>query len=350
MESTARYKPSARKIVFFSLIALVIGALHPILLMYQTLLLAWLPYVYVIAAALLYAGGGIIPAAIMGVVGIAGAYWSMSPTIATVTLPLTVLPAVVIVLGIRARKPFFIQLRNALIAAVAGALLAIVLAIALIGGDMVSQFMDMLRSLSDGAMPSLYEIYLPVLESRGASVTYEQFLAAYREVLATMQILYETNLAGAVLADSIVTALIAALWGNWISARHGDATAKSFIGLAGWHMPSNMTIGLLLALAAGGILAAIGMRGAEIAWAAISNIASLAFCVQLFAANDRRLKAAGATRGRRTGLGILLYVLILIVPIAKMLAPLIGAASALFGRTGAVTLWKQKHDQSDNSL
>ena len=157
----------------------------------------------------------------------------MSPTIATVTLPLTVLPAVVIVLGIRARKPFFIQLRNALIAAVAGALLAIVLAVALIGGDMVSQFMDMLRLLSDGAMPSLYEIYLPVLESRGASVTYEQFLAAYREVLATMQILYETNLAGAVLADSIVTALIAALWGNWISARHGDATAESFIGLAG---------------------------------------------------------------------------------------------------------------------
>ena len=344
MESTARYKPSARKIVFFSLIALVIGALHPILLMYQTLLLAWLPYVYVIAAALLYAGGGIIPAAIMGVVGIAGAYWSMSPTIATVTLPLTVLPAVVIVLGIRARKPFFIQLRNALIAAVAGALLAIVLAIALIGGDMVSQFMDVLRSISDGAMPSLYEIYLPVLKSRDASVTYEQFLAAYREVLATMQILYETNLAGAVLADSIVTALIAALWGNWISARHGDATAESFIGLAGWHMPSNMTIGLLLALAAGGILAAIGMRGAEIAWA------SLAFCVQLFAANDRRLKSAGATRGRRTGMGILLYVLILIVPIAKMLAPLIGAASALFGRTGAVTLWKQKHDQSDNSL
>ena len=343
MESTARYKPSARKIVFFSLIALVIGALHPILLTYQTLLLAWLPYVYVIAAALLYAGGGIIPAAIMGIAGIAGAYWSMSPAIATVTLPLTVLPAVVIVLGIRARKPFFIQLRNALIAAVAGALLAIVLAIALIGGDMVSQFMDMLRLLSDGAMPSLYEIYLPVLESRGASVTYEQFLAAYREVLATMQILYETNLAGAVLADSIVTALIAALWGNWISARHGDATAESFIGLAGWHMPSNMTIGLLLALAAGGILAAI-------AWAAISNIASLAFCVQLFAANDRRLKAAGATRGRRTGMGILLYVLILIVPIAKMLAPLIGAASALFGRTGAVTLWKQKHDQSDNSL
>ena len=43
MESTARYKPSTRKIVFFSLIALVIGALHPILLMYQTLLLAWLP-------------------------------------------------------------------------------------------------------------------------------------------------------------------------------------------------------------------------------------------------------------------------------------------------------------------
>lgn len=346
MDSTARYKPSTQKIIVFSLIALVIGALHPILFMYQTLLLAWLPCVYVIAAALLYADGGIIPASVMIVGGIVASYMSMGASVATAILPLTLLPAAVIIMGIRGRKPFFIQLRNALIAAVGGALIAILVATVLIGGDMVSQFMDLLRSMIEEQLAPLFEIYQPLFKSRGVSITYDEFLSYYKEFFAQMQITYETNLPANILTDAILTSLIATLWGNWIAARHGDATAESFIGFAGWHMSSNMTIGLLLALAAGGILALIGMRGAEIAWATISSVVTLAFCVQLLAANDRRLKAAGASRGKRTGMGILLYALILIVPIAKTVAAFAGVASALFGRTGAVTQWKQNRDQN----
>lgn len=351
MNSTARYKPSATKVVLFSLLALVIGALHPLLLTYQTLLVIWLlPCIGVIAAVVLYAAAGMAPAICLGVSAIVSSYLrttGLGPELATATLPLTVFPAVVAILGLRARKPFFAQLRNAVLAQLGGALAAIAICALFFGSDMISQFMNLIRELANQQLPSIYELYRPIWASQGVNVTYETFLGMFNDVLFQLQTYCELNLPASILRNAALTGVISVLWGNWVLARHGEATAESFRGLADWHMPSNMTIGLLISLGACLILRSTGIGSADIAWTTVGALVSLAFCVQLAAANDRRLKAAGASHGKRTTLGILLYVLISLIPIARTFAAFAGAASALFGRQGAVTQRMNKGSSND---
>lgn len=351
MDFPARYKPSVPKVLLFSLLALVIGALHPLLLSYQTLLVIWLlPCIGVIAAVVLYAAAGMAPAICLGVSAIVSSYLratGLGPELATATLPLTVLPAVVAILGLRARKPFFVQLRNASLAQLGGALAAIVICAMFFGRDMISQCMDLIRAFADQQLPAIYEIYRPVWTAQGVNVTYEEFLGLFSDVLFQIQTYYELYLASSVLANAALTGIISVLWGNWVLARHGEATVESFRGLADWHMPSNMTFGLLISLIACLILRSTGIGSAEVAWTTASALVSLAFCAQLAAANDRRLKAAGATHGKRTALGILLCVLISLIPMARTIASFGGAASALFGRQGAITQLMNKNASNE---
>lgn len=346
MLSASGYRPGKVKIVLFSLLAMVLGLLHPLLFTYQTLFLLWLPCVYVIASALLYAGGGWIPAGILLGAGAVFSFLWLDARLALALLPVTVLPAFLIVRGIQKREPFFAQMRTALVASVGGALLTLFAVILFFGGDAVAQFMDLVRSILDEIMPSMYQIYQPVFEAQGVTLSYEDFLSTYAQVLATIQTVYATNLPGALLVDAALTALIAVLWGNWVTARHGDATVESFKGLADWHMPSDMVIGLLIAFAASAILSNLNLNGTNIAWATVCSVVYLAFTVQLLSAMDRRMKARGRTRGGRTAIAILLFTVINILSILKLPALLIGAGLAIFGKNGVIDQRRRDSDKT----
>ena len=342
MLSVSGYRPSTKKVVLFSLLGLVLGLLHPVLFAYQTMFLVWLPCIYVVAAALLYAGGGLIPACVLMGSGVIMSGLSMDLRLAAALIPLTLLPAAIVISGIAQRKPFFEQMRNALIASVGGALLALVLATVLIGGDMVAQFMDMFRDLFEQLLPSLYQVYQPYYEAQGITISYDDLLSVSKEVLSYIQVLYETNLPAAVLTDAVLTAVIAVFWGNWVTARHGEATSESFKGLADWQLPGSTTIGLLIAFGAAAILSTTGFNGVSIAWTAIRNVVFLVFAIVLLAANDRRLRSGGASRGKRTVLAILFFALIALFSLLKIVAAIFGALIALFGPGGVVA---QKKDR-----
>ena len=350
MQSISSYRPGKLKIVLFSLLAAVLGFLHPLLFTYQSLFLIWLPCIYVIASALLYAGGGWIPAGILLGVGAVSSFVWLDAFLAISLLPVTVLPAFLIVKGIQKRRPFFAQMRTALIASVGGALLTLFAVMLFYGGDVVAQFMDMVRSVLEDIMPSMYQIYQPVFEAQGITLTYDEFLSTYTQVLATIQSVYATNLPGAVLADAVLTALIAVLWGNWVTARHGEATTESFKGLADWYMPSNMAIGLLIAFVAAAILSSTTFNGASIAWATVCAVVYLAFTVQLLSALDRRMKAHGRTRSGRTAIAILLFAAINLIAYLRFAALLIGAGLAIFGKNGVIDQRRRDSDKnSDNT-
>ncbi len=336
MDSVARYQPSKGKIIGYSIIAIVLALLHPFLFTSQTMLLVWLPTVYVIGSALLYAGGGRIPSCILMVGGAAFAIYSMG-TVGIVMLPITLVPAIVITRGIRLRQPFFTQMRNALIVSVSGALVAIVLSVLMFHGSLISEYMEQMRTMFEEMLPQLYsQVYQPLFESYGMDVTYDSMFSIMKDVLANMQTVYQTNIPSAVITDSVFTALIALLWGNRTAARHGEATADSFKGLADWKLPGQTAVGLLVAFAAAALLSGTSLNGAQVAWTAICNLVYLAFAANLLCANDRRMRDNGATRGRRTGFAVLFTVLISLFSLAKTVAFVWGAALAIFGRDGYI--------------
>ena len=69
-----------------------------------------------------------------------------------------------------------------------------------------------------------------------------------------------------------------------------------------------------MTLLAAWIVTGTAIPGGAIAWCAISALAQVAFVVQALAACDRRIKARGATRGRRTATVVLILLAGLIFP------------------------------------
>jgi len=156
-----------------------------------------------------------------------------------------------------------------------------------------------------------------------------------------MQSYYESNLLANQFAGAIWTAALAVLAGNWLLARRGEATTESFKGLFEWYLPANVTKGLLMMLAVSALLLNFSIRGNVALYIIVSRIVLTAFVIQGFAANDRRMRRNGASRGRRQGAVVLLVLLEALLGNALLgldvfaLLAIAGGGSALFGSRGA---------------
>ena len=341
MRQTYGYKPSPGKVVGCTILAVVLGVLAPLALMLQVMMPMPALSVTVLLAAALCVVGGLIPAAVLGVVALVGTLVGLGPAATVIAAIMCGPPAVVIIHGIRQKKPFFRQMFSGVAVCMACVIAAVLMAGALFGGDMIEKAVDFVRAAFEQQQDVLWASVQEMLGGVGGGVTQADFTGAYYDALNLMEAYYEYSLLANLLTGAAMTGVIGVLWGNWLAARRGEVTPESFRGLGEWYLPSNLTLGLLMMLLFSAILKGTSFAGGTTVWVIVSGLARVAFVIQALAAVDRRLKAQGSTRGRRTAMVVLVIVagalsgdwffgldLFGIVAIA-------GCASALFGRRGA---------------
>lgn len=346
-------KPSTGKIVFSTVLAVIIGALYPLWLTVQLIFPTLTPCFPVIFVVALYAAAGIAPAIGFCAAVLPSTLLGFGPALGVAALPVCLVPVVVSVLGIRARRPFFSQMSRSIAAGMIGTVLSIVIAALGFGTDMIGQLMAHVQGAFEEMMPALWSVQESLFASYGIELTYEEYATAYFDALRILEQYYELYLPGNLLTGAAMTSLIAVFWGNWLKARRGEITQESFVSLSGWYLPGNMTIGILLTLVVGLIVSKMNITGGNTAWIAVTTLAQFAFCVQGFAALDRRQKDTGASRKRRTFIAVMFLVLGLMTNNGSVLSlffllALAGAGSALFGRRGAVRLWMEKNKENMN--
>jgi len=352
LEQTIKPRRSVGKIVIGIVIAVILGVLHPFTLVFQVMMPLSVS-IMTMAAAVLYVYGGLIPAATLCTVGTLLAFLGYGPQTGAATLPLIVLPAAVIIFGIRAKKPFFEQMKLGQAAGILGAVAAMALITLFFGDEFVSlvvaQVKDTFEMMKD-LMLEAVNIYLPA----ESAISMEEFSGIYYDMFRLMQEYYESNLLANLISGAVYTVAISVLWGNWLAARRGEATTESFRGLCDWFLPSNLTWGLLLMLICSALLLQFPVRGNAEVWAIVSSLCGTVFSIQGFAALDRRMKAGGSSGKRRTTMIVLLVLfgsyatqMITGMTIFSIMA-LVGGASAAFGRNGAARPWINKIKENMN--
>lgn len=328
-------RPSVGKIVAGTVLALALGFLQPQILTIQLLTFNFCA-ASVIGVAL-YVWAGIIPAVVLAIAATANTFAGFGPLMGTALLPMTLLPPALIVWNACRKLPFFQQMQRGLIAFLGGTAATALLVALLFGGDIVGQIAAIMRSVFDEAGTEFWKLIEPRLTALDPTVTFETFAELFDDIVSLIQAYYELYLLANMLAGAAVSAIVAVFWGNWLLARRGEATPDSFVGLHDWFLPANLTWGTLMTLLAAWIVTGTAIPGGAIAWCAVSALAQVAFVVQALAACDRRIKARGATRGRRTATVVLILLAGLIFRAYGTFTflSLIGCASALFGRRGA---------------
>lgn len=341
-------KPSAGRIVLCSILAGIVGLIQPFAVMLQLMLPMPAVSIAMMLCVALYAYAGWIPAGILMGLGAVCSLFSFGFAPGLIVLLMWVLPAVLMILGIRSKRPFFEQMRRGIGVCLAATALAIALTALMVGGDMIAAAMEQVRAAFEAQKDSIWTAVQAALEGMPMRLGKEEFLEAYYAVFDMLQSYYEYYLLSNLLTGAVISAMVSVLWGNWLSARRGEATKDSFQGLSEWFLPANMTFGILLVLAASLILARAGIAGGQTAWVVVCSLAQLAFMVQAFAALDRRMRASGSGRGKRTALILLLIIggamlgrIFGILSLYDVLA-FAGCASTLFGSKGAAKPWIQK--------
>ena len=356
MEFRQERQIPAGRIVGNAVLAVAAGALMPVIGLLQISLLVPVLMLSGILAARLWARAGMIPAGLMIAATAASAFWLMGLQVALMLLLAACLPAAAVMALAARREPFFRQLKTAIIAYAAGLVAATLIAYAVFGGGMVARFVNLLRAeydrMPDAAMQPLVEWINAMLAVRGgeglAPMTVEGFRAQLNGVLDLMQRTYAQALPGALISGAVLSGMLTPLWCNWTMARQGLATNESFVGMSGWYLPPRITFGALTLWLAGMILMYGGYASGATVYLTIGQVTGAIFAVQALCALDRRMLRADRNLGRRRALIGLLAVLALLFRSLGTVLCYIGAASALFGSHGAVSMWMKKR-QDGNS-
>ncbi|MEE1200796.1 MAG: DUF2232 domain-containing protein [Christensenellales bacterium] len=353
MNQKYRVRVSTGKIILSTIFAVVLGSLHPYLMTFRLMLPMVLPSLLVVGCSAMLGSAGWIPAVSMMAAAIASSFGGVGSQMTAVTLPMLLLPMGTIAWGLVKKRRFFSQMMAAVVAGLSGALISVMLAAAVFGTDIIQQLMNGYREVFNSVMPTMWEMNRSVMDTAGVAVTYEEFASYYNDMLQILQQYYELYFAANLLAGAVLTAVLAVFWGNWKQARRGEATAESFVGLSGWYLPANTSLGLMLTLVASAILRAVNFSGAVTAWNVVLELTELAFVIQALAAIDRRQKAQGASLGRRRLL-VALSVVVCMSGTAGLIDmvlifSVIGGISAFFGSRGAVRLWIENGKRSDGN-
>lgn len=354
------------RIIGGTLLGILLGFLLPYITVLQlTLLPLWLIPVLLLGGvfmAWLHGWCGWVPTAafmttlIFSALSVdIGAMW--------IVIACMVLPGISDIVFMTRKTPFFRQLSAALIVHLLGLLCAIFVAYSRFGADMIAKLMASIQA-QYAQMPDyvIAEIIAYFNQSMGGmgtgasggTMTVEAFRSALEGAVILMQQVYSENIPGSLLSGAVWSAVLAVLWGNWRMAKRGIATSESYVGISQWFLPPQVTVGALVLLLAGLVMTMSERGSGSTAWNACTSLASAAFTIQALASIDRRFKRRGvSTAGRKTRVGLLLA-LFWVLPLLLgqgygALPQLYGAASALFGSRGAVTLLRKKiEDHSDD--
>ena len=331
-------------------LALIVGALLPVIALVQISLLVPVLMLGGVLAGYLGAKSGWVPVAVLATAAGVSAGYLMGGTIALILLVASLAPSVMVMLGATGKKPFFEQMNAGVVAFVGGLLAAMLIAYASFGGGMVAKFVDVLRAeynrMPDAALQPMVDWMNTMLSSAGSSALQSMTVASFRNqisgVLDLMQQTYAQMMPGALLSGARRSGVLGVFWANWTMARRGMASNESFVGMSGWFMPAKLTLGAVGLWAVGLILMATGRANGATIYITIAQAVGGIFAVQALCALDRRMLRADRPLTRRRVLIVLVAIAALLLRGFGSALAYVGAASALVGSHGALRQWTQR--------
>ena len=355
MESRQVVSVSKGRLAGNILLALLFGALLPLIAVIQISLLAPVLMLGGIIAARMKARVGWAPVGVLFVAALTSALWLLELNLTLVLALASLLPAVVVIRGMAKKQPFFEQMRNGVMAFALGLLAALAVAYLSFGSGMIARFTELMRRefarMPDAAMQPIVDALNSTFSLGGVSgnaYTVELYRTQLYGVLDLMEKAYAQALPGALLSGALLSGVICVLWGNWTMARLGLATNESFVGMSGWFLPAQITFGALGLWVAGLVMSYGGYSAGATVLQTVRQLAGTAFVIQALASMDRRMLASGRELSRRRLMITLMAVAALAFAEVAMILSIIGAASALFGSHGAISRRANDgHDQSD---
>jgi len=350
------------KVVAGVILALVIGALFPVIFSVQLSLMMPLILVCNFVMPVLFVGAGKAAVGALVFSMIASSIFFFGDISAIMLVGASVLPGIAVISGMTRRLNFFDQLRSGIITHIMGYMIAVFIANLSFGGDMISKFIDGMRAQFN-ALPD--ELILPIVDYvnammanlAGGTIAPEYLVTVeeYRNIFSgtmmdVLQARYVEYLPACILTGAVVSGLISVLWGNWRMARKGLATPESFIGMSGWNFPAGFACGVFFIWITGfAFVGSSEYKSAISAYRAIDMLVQIAFLVQALACFDRMLiKRYTGLRARRV-LIILLIIGALIMPGVNMILQAVGAVNLLIIIIKSIVKRIDKEFDDDNN-
>ena len=303
-----------------------------------------------VLAALFFAWGGWLPAALYLAASVGGVGWLFGAGMAGAAALLVAVPSVVVIAMFWRRASFAARLKGAIGAQLAAFLILICVLYLQAQRDLISVLLDFANSWIESLPASLRLVLAQQFALTGlitgdtaqkaieGSLRTMEVLGALKESIEIQGNLLRLRLPGLLLSSGLLTGVLAVALPDCVYARRGDTI--DYLPFCDWHMPSQATIGAIVCLAAAGVMVLFKVSGAEAVWNAII-IASGTLCVIIGAAAlDRRMKAAGRGKAFRViliGLGVVFV---------QGLIMICGVYSALLGSRGLISGFiRRKRDE-----
>lgn len=333
-----------------TVLALVYGALQPFTVGFSMVVMCT-----PVVLCTLYFWAGLLPALVGAVASLASMELTYGAGFMWGGFVTMIVPAAVAIYLLRSRRGYFTSMQIT-----CGVQLATLLAVALYlyvtrGQSLVDLFIERFREWLTAMNPALTDLLLARFSAMGlvsekvyeavrdgAALTAELRTSALEELLSKLEYSFKLALPGMMLTSSLLTGVLTIALPTRIGVRRGDEPEFSYVPLTEWFLPAKSTAGLACALVTCLVLMLADVPGADSVNAAISSVVYLLAALQGMAAVARMLKARGWTRGKRVLALVLLYLF------ATDALRLIGAASALFGRQGALSGWIKKIKDSND--
>ena len=349
-------KHTAAGVIAGSLIAIALSALQPMIYPFSVMLC-----ITPIALAVLYAWGGVIPAAILsvGTVGslagfaVVGAEtmgeMAVSPVLAGMgALFALVLPGIVSVWLMEKRLPFFKRMLISVGVQTAALLGCVAYVYLVMKADLADMMTGMFRSVIDQQpievqkmlLQSFHDVGMLTKESvEGLTtgfVTPSDVRKAFDQVFELSNYQLKQTLPATLIGSGVLTGIMTTYFPSLISVKRGVEPVIPHVPLYGWFMPSHLVGGVTICLVSGIALQLMGNQSAMAVMVVFSLLASYLCIIQGMAAITRRFREVGAGKGARIGL---IGASLVFAPTFLQYA---GIASALFGRKGVVSTWMRK--------
>lgn len=357
MESRQVVTAPMGRIVGNVVLALLFGALLPIIAVLQVSMLLPVLMLCGIFAVRMKARVGWIPPLVLFGASLASSVYFLSGPLTAALAVAAILPALYVMRGIEQKQPFFAQLRGGIAAFGIGLVAAMGIAYLSFGGGMVARFVDLMRAefarMPDAALQPIVDALNSAFAMSGTRLSETYTVELYRSQLSgvfdLLQQTYAQALPGALLSGALLSGVLSVLWGNWTMARQGMATNESFVGASGWYLPAQISLGALALLAVSYILAATGYNGGATVFQTVSQLVGAIFVIQALASMDRRMLRAGRGLNHRRVLIGLIAVGALIMREFALVFGAVGVLSALLGSHGAIKRLGDggQDDQSD---
>lgn len=341
----AENKPTRRQKIIGVLLALLTGVIGP-----------FTP-VGPVAMTFLFAYAG-MPAFIMSIaVQALVSNFTGGMMLTLVCLLCNVLPATLVVRGVRWRKPFHAQMKRSIIYQFIGVLISVLVLYTYMGGNIIGKFVDsygmtlrlaemkseQVRSMVDSMLVRAYgaETMKPVLEDAMERTKYlKSFLNDFKELMTL-------SLPGMLITNGLISGILMVMLPNWYWRHRGLATEESYVTLEKWRLPGQIVLGLLALYATGLVIYFTDMNNGGAVFVALESMVNVCFSVQAASAIARQLTLFGIVEKKRN---IFISVMVAALWIAGATPVLvwIGCASALFGSQGVITLALRRHREKND--